>query len=203
MFYSELVHGIPPIFEHYVASVPALHSVLVFVTMKSLPISKVPSEERFIFRRVEPRELNIFRCVARFGYTDVHNMEEPLESRLVEKLKEFIRNNRRSSQMITNGREIPAADIESLAEYEDIIQEENSQELTERQIEMVEKAWQAGVVHLIGESEVVAAEGAGIGTWVMINYAYNFMKRNLRQYDKVFYHIPRKRMLKAGMTYEL
>ncbi|KAH7570599.1 hypothetical protein JRO89_XS05G0142200 [Xanthoceras sorbifolium] len=203
MFYSELVHGIPPIFEHYVASVPALHSVLVFVTMKSLPISKVPSEERFIFRRVEPRELNIFRCVARFGYTDVHNMEEPLESRLVEKLKEFIRNNRRSSQMITNGREIPAADIESLAEYEDIIQEENSQELTERQIEMVEKAWQAGVVHLIGESEVVAAEGAGIGTWVMINYAYNFMKRNLRQYDKVFYHIPRKRMLKVGMTYEL
>ncbi|KAL5760371.1 hypothetical protein ACOSQ2_019209 [Xanthoceras sorbifolium] len=95
------------------------------------------------------------------------------------------------------------ADIKSLAEYEDIIQEENSQELTERQIEMVEKAWQAGVVHLIGESEVVAAEGAGIGTWVMINYAYNFMKRNLRQYDKVFYHIPRKRMLKVGMTYEL
>ncbi|KAH6808474.1 high affinity K+ transporter 5 [Perilla frutescens var. frutescens] len=26
IFYSELVHGIPPIFKHYVANVPALHS---------------------------------------------------------------------------------------------------------------------------------------------------------------------------------
>lgn len=41
MFYSELVHGIPPIFKHYAANVPALHSVLVFVSIKSLPISKV------------------------------------------------------------------------------------------------------------------------------------------------------------------
>ncbi|KAL5827275.1 hypothetical protein ACOSQ3_019110 [Xanthoceras sorbifolium] len=45
MFYSELVHGIPPIFKHYVANVPAMHSVLVFVSMKTLPINKVPSEE--------------------------------------------------------------------------------------------------------------------------------------------------------------
>ena len=42
LFYSELVQGIPPIFKHYVVNVPALHSVLVFVTIKSLPINKVP-----------------------------------------------------------------------------------------------------------------------------------------------------------------
>ena len=50
MFYSELVEGIPPIFKHYVENVPALHSVLVFISIKSLPISKVSEEERFIFR---------------------------------------------------------------------------------------------------------------------------------------------------------
>ncbi|KAJ6411248.1 hypothetical protein OIU84_007918 [Salix udensis] len=60
MFYSELVHGIPPIFKHYVENVPALHSVLVFVSIKTLPISKVPAEERFLFRRVEPKKLNEF-----------------------------------------------------------------------------------------------------------------------------------------------
>ena len=40
-FYSELVQGIPPIFKHYVDHVPALQSVLVFITIKSLPVSKV------------------------------------------------------------------------------------------------------------------------------------------------------------------
>ena len=42
LFYLELVQGIPPIFKHYVVNVPALHSVLVFITIKSLPINKVP-----------------------------------------------------------------------------------------------------------------------------------------------------------------
>ncbi|KAK0575114.1 hypothetical protein LWI29_034191 [Acer saccharum] len=204
MFYSELVHGVPPIFKQYVANVPALHSVIVFVSMKSLPISKVPSEERFIFRRVEPKELNIFRCVARYGYTDVHDMDGPLELVLVENLKEFIRGDYGSSQTITNGGESPEAGMESLAEYEDTIQEEKIEESSiEGEIEIVEKAWRAGVVHLIGESEVVAAEGAGIGTRVMINYAYNFMKRNLRHYDKLYDRIPHRSMLKVGMTYEL
>ena len=50
LFYSELVHGIPPIFKGYAANVPALHSVLIFVSIKTLPISKVPVEERFLFR---------------------------------------------------------------------------------------------------------------------------------------------------------
>ncbi|TXG69504.1 hypothetical protein EZV62_004439 [Acer yangbiense] len=91
MFCSELVQGIPPIFKHYAANVPALHSVLVFVSMKSLLIIKVPLEEWFIFRRVEPKELNVFHCVARYGYTDVQNKEEEhFESMLIEKLKEFI-----------------------------------------------------------------------------------------------------------------
>ncbi|KAH7570593.1 hypothetical protein JRO89_XS05G0141300 [Xanthoceras sorbifolium] len=118
MFYSELVHGIPPIFKQYVANVPAMHSVLVFVSMKTLPINKVPSEE--------------------YGYTDLHQTEEPLESVLVDKLKKFIRESYRSSQMITNGAEILEVGIDSLAA--DKIQEEKSEDSMEREIEMVEKA---------------------------------------------------------------
>ncbi|KAK6120352.1 hypothetical protein DH2020_045909 [Rehmannia glutinosa] len=79
IFYSELVHGIPPIFNHYVANVPALHSVLIFVSFKSLPISKVPIAERFLLQRVQPNELQLFRCVVRYGYRDLHNEEEPFE----------------------------------------------------------------------------------------------------------------------------
>ncbi|KAL4305224.1 hypothetical protein HN51_039226 [Arachis hypogaea] len=184
MFYSELVQGVPPIFKHYVANVPALHSLLIFVSIKSLPISKVPTEERFLFRRVHPKELNVFRCVVRYGYTDVRNEEEPFEKLLVERLKQFIVDEFWKSQ---NG---------------DDQEEVKVQEEIEKEIERVEKASQDGVVHLIGENEIVACKGANIGKRILIDYAYNFLKKNLRQSEKLF-DIPHKRMVKVGMTYEL
>ncbi|KAM1207614.1 hypothetical protein COP2_008425 [Malus domestica] len=220
LFYSELVQGIPPIFNHYAANVPALHSVLVFVSIKSLPISKVPLEERFLFRRVEPKDLNVFRCIARYGYTDVRNENEPFEGLLVEKLKEFIKdsfwisqtNNMHSSangdttfeieeefedSTLANGGENGKEDLKQQVDDHD-----KQQNLLDREIEAIDKAWRRGVVHLTGENEVTAAKGAGIAKRILIDYAYNFLKRNLRQSDKVF-DIPHKRLLKVGMTYEL
>ncbi|KAJ8898807.1 hypothetical protein K2173_007232 [Erythroxylum novogranatense] len=196
MFYSELVHGIPPIFKHYAENVPALHSVLVFVSIKSLPISKVPAEERYLFRRLEPKGLNMFRCVARYGYTDVHSEHEPFENILVEKLKEFIKEDLWLSKIALKSGD--SVDKEgSLKQADEALQEE-----VEMQLEIVGKASRAGIVHLIGENEVVAAKGSNILRKIKIDIAYNFMKKNLRQCDKVF-DIPRKRMLKVGMTYEL
>ncbi|GMN32514.1 hypothetical protein TIFTF001_041749 [Ficus carica] len=224
MFYSELVQGIPPIFKHYAANVPALHSVLVFVSIKSLPISKVPLEERFLFRRVEPKELNVFRCVARYGYTDVRNEHEPFEKMLVEKLKEFIKNDfwlfhLHGTQGVTNGDQAVGADQNDVGESKEGLvnaeenqnvengdwkrtEEEERHETLDREIEAVDRAWRAGVVHLIGENDVVASRGSGIAKSILIDYAYTILKKNLRQTDKLF-DIPHKRMLKVGMTYEL
>ncbi|WJX79736.1 hypothetical protein P8452_62827 [Trifolium repens] len=197
MFYSELVQGIPPIFKHYVANVPALHSVLVFVTIKSLPISKVPIEERFLFRRVQPKE-PVFRCVVRYGYTDVRNEKEPFEEILVERLKEFIvKEYYLSQKLIQDGKNDESDDDDDkVDEISDV------QEAIEKEIEAVENASRAGVVHLIGENEVIASKGAGIAKRILIDYAYNFLKKNLRQSEKVF-DIPHKHMVKVGMTYEL
>ncbi|MCL7039996.1 hypothetical protein MKW94_015739, partial [Papaver nudicaule] len=196
MFYSELVHGIPPIFEHYVANVPALHSVLVFVSIKSLPISKVAAEDRFLFRRVKPSELNVFRCVVRYGYTDVRNEHDSFERMLVDSLKGFITEdlwlsevNSKSGVLFENGGN-HANNVEG-HEYED-----------KEELEVVEQALRAGVVHLMGENEVVARKGSGLAKKILINYAFNFLRRNLRQSEKVF-DIPHKRLLKVGMTYEL
>ncbi|KAG2398320.1 Potassium transporter 5 [Vigna angularis] len=50
LLYSELVQGIPPIFPHLIASIPSVHSILVFVSIKTIPVSNVASEERFLFR---------------------------------------------------------------------------------------------------------------------------------------------------------
>ncbi|MCD7456621.1 hypothetical protein HAX54_032401 [Datura stramonium] len=190
IFYSELVHGIPPIFKHYVENVPALHSVLVFVSVKSLPISIVPVEERFLFRRVQPCDLYVFRCVVRYGYNDVRNEEEPLERLLVGRLKTFIRD----ESMLS---------INAAAESSNnrVSTEQSNMEM-ERDIGVVERAYSDGVVHFVGEEDVVASKESNIAKRVVIDYVFNFLKRNLRQSSKVF-DIPHKRMLKVGMIYEL
>ncbi|KAL5060520.1 hypothetical protein RYX36_032124 [Vicia faba] len=200
VFYSELVQGIPPIFKHYVANVPALNSVLVFVSIKSLPISKVPIGERFLFRRVQPKEFNVFRCVVRYGYTDVRNEKEPFEKLMVERLKEFIvKEYYWSQKMIQDGETDENLNVDKSQEISD---EGRVKEAIEKEIETIEKASRAGVVHLIGENEVIASKGAGFGKRLLIDYAYNFLKKNLRQSEKLF-DIPHKRMVKVGMTYEL
>ncbi|KAL8513458.1 hypothetical protein ACS0TY_012789 [Phlomoides rotata] len=189
IFYSELVHGIPPIFNHYVSNVPALHSVLVFVSFKSLPISKVPIEERFLFRRVKPKELQVFRCVVRYGYTDARSEEVPFEQLLFERLKEYIREDYKFSLIGSEG-------------GGDQNENRNDNAVVENDIEILDNAWQSGVVHLVGTQEVVAAKGSNFAKKVVIDYAYNFLKKNVRQSNTVF-DIPQERMLKVGMTYEL
>ncbi|XP_074270542.1 potassium transporter 5-like [Silene latifolia] len=212
IFYSELVHGIPPIFEHYAGNVPALQSVVVFASIKSLPVSTVPAEERFLFRRVNPRELYVFRCVARYGYTDARNDDEPFERLLVERLKEFMRDDfwiHASSKQIEQQQGDVVEMIEDEPENEYIRNGENEEEIMksqeaelEREIEVIERASRVGIVHLMGESEVISGKGAGLGKRIVVDLAYNFIKRNLRQTDKTL-DIPRKRLLKVGMTYEL
>ncbi|TMW87195.1 hypothetical protein EJD97_020300 [Solanum chilense] len=202
IFYSELVHGIPPIFKHYVENVPALHSVLVFVSVKSLPISKVPIEERFLFRRVKPSDVYVFRCAVRYGYNDVRNEEEPFERLLVERLKEFIRDESILSLNATKSNKVSteqSVNVESESDCE--IQEVETSSM-ERDIQVVERAYSVGVVHLVGEQDVIASKGSNIVKRVVIDYAFNFLKRNLRQSSKVF-DIPHKRMLKVGMIYEI
>ncbi|KAM0053983.1 putative potassium transporter [Helianthus debilis subsp. tardiflorus] len=176
IFYSELAHGIPPIFKHYVDNVPALHSVIVFVSIKSLPISRVAPEERFLFRRVKPNELYVFRCVVRYGYTDVRNEKESFEKILVENLKNFI-------------------------EY-DYGTEPQQGRIGDDDVAKLDQAWRTGIVHLVGENEIVSKPRSSIGKKFLIDYAYNFMKRNLKQSYNVF-EIPHEKMLKVGMTYEL
>ncbi|CAL5425864.1 unnamed protein product [Camellia sinensis] len=211
IFYSELVHGIPPIFKHYGENEPALHTVLVFVSIKSLPISKVPVEERFLFRRVQPKELSMFRCVVRYGYTDVRNEEhdQPFETILVGRLKEFITRDYIFSAIINIRNDSGDDDGGSVVNGGgDKIVNKDMDDGDEKQVEeekhgvgVVDKAWRGGVVHFLGENEVVAGEGSGIGKRILINYAYSFIRRNLRQADKVF-DIPHKRLLKVGIRGE-
>ncbi|KAM7252343.1 hypothetical protein ACFE04_024226 [Oxalis oulophora] len=91
LLYSELVQGIPPIFTNFLANIPSLHEVIVFVSIKSFPVSKIAMEERFLFRQVEPKDFRIFRCITRLGYNDEIGEPHEFEKQLLHHLKEFIR----------------------------------------------------------------------------------------------------------------
>ncbi|XP_059445902.1 putative potassium transporter 12 [Corylus avellana] len=92
LLYNELVQGIPSIFGQFLLSLPAIHSTIVFVCIKYVPVPVVPQEERFLFRRVCPKDYHMFRCVARYGYKDVRKEDhQAFEQLLVESLEKFLR----------------------------------------------------------------------------------------------------------------
>lgn len=91
---TELVSGIPAIFSHFVTNLPAFHQVVVFLCIKSVPVPRVRPEERFLVGRVGPKEYRLYRCIARYGYRDVHKDDLEFEKDLVCSIAEFIRSER-------------------------------------------------------------------------------------------------------------
>ena len=88
--YTELVQGISPIFPHLIEKIPFVHSVLMFVSIKHLPIPHVEVSERFLFRNVESKTFRMFRCVARYGYSDTLEDAKEFAASLIEGLQSYI-----------------------------------------------------------------------------------------------------------------
>jgi KUP system potassium uptake protein len=91
LVYTELARGVPHIFSHFFTNLPALHSVVVFVCIKYLPVHTVLEEERFLVRRIGSKDFHMFRCVARYGYKDLHKKDDDFENKLFDSLFRFVR----------------------------------------------------------------------------------------------------------------
>ncbi|XP_073004425.1 potassium transporter 7-like isoform X1 [Typha latifolia] len=92
LVYNELVKGIPAVFGQFLTTFPAVHSMIVFVCIKSVPVPVVPQDERFLFRRLCPRSYHMFRCIARYGYKDIRKENHKIfEQLLIDSLEKFIR----------------------------------------------------------------------------------------------------------------
>ncbi|XVF16456.1 hypothetical protein REPUB_Repub10bG0032200 [Reevesia pubescens] len=94
LIHTELVSGIPAIFSHFVTNLPAFHQVVVFLCIKSVPVPHVSPTERFLVGRVGPKEYRLYRCIARYGYRDIHKDDLEFEKDLVCSIAEFIRSER-------------------------------------------------------------------------------------------------------------
>ncbi|KAF0921609.1 hypothetical protein E2562_009798 [Oryza meyeriana var. granulata] len=239
LFYTELVQGIPPIFPHLIEKIPTIHSVIVFISMKHLPIPHVDVSERFLFRKVEPQECMVFRCVARYGYRDTLEVADDFVTTLVEYLQYYIRDlnlyntaeplkmsypsiridsfswDRRPSghaiyaeEMLTPIQSFseltmhPVGMSSRLAQFqttkmslEEMLKIEEDQKLIQREKDN-------GVVYILGETEVVAKPHSNLLKKVVINYIFNFLRKNSRKGEKML-SIPRCKLLKVGITYEI
>nr|CAD1833872.1 unnamed protein product [Ananas comosus var. bracteatus] len=226
LLYSELVQGVPPIFSHFTEKIPSIHSVVVIVSIKQLPIPHVEIAERYLFRQVEPSDFRLYRCVVRYGYIDA--LEEPkvFERSLIQQLKNYIEEEnilrksdapRQSEVQLEelNDNTKPRSGsstvhIEETLEQNILSNETHSSERIsiekshkiEEEKQIIEKELEKGVVYLVGEADVMAKQDSSILKKIIVNYIYNFMRRNSRQGDRVLM-IPRDKLLKVGMTYEI
>lgn len=175
LLYTELAQGIPAIFPHFLTNLPAIHSVLVFVSVKYLPVNKVLPEERFFLRRVGPKGYKMYRCIARYGYRDRRVGSEEFEGLLMEHLKSFIRS-------------------------ENWEAEGKASEAAAEEIGFLERSRAAGVIYLLGHSEVKASEDSGVLKRIVVDHVYDFLRRNCRQ-GFVDLQIPNKNLLQVGMNY--
>ncbi|XP_075480933.1 potassium transporter 5-like [Primulina tabacum] len=210
LLYSELVQGIPPIFSHFVSNIPSIHSVMVIVSIKSIPISTVLLEERFLFRQVESRESYVYRCVVRYGYKDTMKEPHVFEQQLVQKLKEFIKH----EHFMHEAENIPKPDLLGEGSTSSALIQSASFDnkraniplallpAAEEQMRFIDKAMDQGVFYLLGEVEVVAKKDSSLVKKIVINYAYTFLRKNFRHGEEML-AIPQKRLLKVGMTYEV
>ncbi|XP_076960485.1 potassium transporter 7-like [Bidens hawaiensis] len=104
LLYNELVKGVPAIFGHFLTTLPAVHSMIIFVCIKHVPVPVVPQNERFLFRRVCSKSYHIFRCIARYGYKDKGKESHQLfEQLLIESLEKFIRREAQERSLESDG----------------------------------------------------------------------------------------------------
>lgn len=185
LLYTELTQGVPAIFSHFLTNLPAIHSVLVFVSVKYLPVNKVPAEERFLLRRVGPKDYKMYRCILRYGYRDRKIGNDEFENLLMENLKSFIRMENWEGKLENEA-------LEMSGEEEEV----------EEEIQFLERSRSSGVVYMLGHSEVRASNDSCLVKRMVVDYVYDFLRRNFRQ-GFVDLQIPNKNLLQVGMNYHI
>ncbi|EER98827.1 potassium transporter 23 [Sorghum bicolor] len=117
LVYNELVQGIPSIFGQLLVTLPAMHSTIVFVCIKYVPVPYVALEERFLFRRVGQKDYHMFRCVARYGYKDIRKEDHGFfEQLLADSLEKFLRREAQEIALEASTMEAERDDISVVSE---------------------------------------------------------------------------------------
>ncbi|XP_021299279.1 potassium transporter 8-like [Herrania umbratica] len=256
LIHTELVSGIPAIFSHFVTNLPAFHQVVVFLCIKSVPVPHVSPMERFLVGRVGPKEYRLYRCIARYGYRDIHKDDLEFEKDLICSIAEFIRSERpkciigiddlendekmtvigtsssnlEGVRMCEDGKDSSemVGDIRMCEDGEDSseivcvseLREAKSPERPRKRVRFVVpespridrdakeelqelmEAREAGMAFILGHSYVRAKKGSSLMKKIVINFGYDFLRRNSRGPSYAL-SIPHASTLEVGMVYQV
>ncbi|CAN1166411.1 Potassium transporter 11 [Linum perenne] len=200
LVYTELASGVPHIFSHFITNLPAIHSVVLFVCVKYLPVYTVPEDERFLVKRIGPKNFRMFRCVARYGYKDLHKKDEDFEKKLFDSLFLFVR----LESMMEGCSDSDEYSLPQAEEVEGEISVNTTSEIRirnveEDELELLRRCRGAGVVHILGNTLVAAREDSGWRKRVAIDYVYALLRKLSRE-NSVLFNIPRESSLNVGQV---
>ncbi|KAM0828247.1 hypothetical protein ACQ4PT_067671 [Festuca glaucescens] len=226
LVYTELASGVPHIFSHFITNLPAIHSTLVFVCVKYLPVYTVPPDERFLVKRIGPKSFHMFRCVARYGYKDVHRKDDDFEKMLFGSLLLFVR---LESMM----EEYTDSDEYSARDQQELIHEASSDadlsyasrdsivpvrtlnrgsggqmtmamtpgfQTVGDEVAFLNSCRDAGVVHILGNTVIRARRDSGFVKKIAIDYLYAFLRKICRENSAMF-NVPHESLLNVGQVF--
>ncbi|KAG8657502.1 potassium transporter 11 isoform X1 [Manihot esculenta] len=226
LVYTELARGVPHIFSHFITNLPAIHSVVVFVCVKHLPVYTVPEEERFLIKRIGPRNFRMFRCVARYGYKDLHKKDEQFEKRLFDSLFMFVRlesmmedgcsdsddyslNGQQTEQSRDrnyNGNRASSNTNATISSGDSIVPLDANTIRSAIQVsspsevdelEFLGNCRDTGVVHILGNTVVTTSRESKWYKKIAIDYIYAFLRKICRGNSAVF-NVPHENLLNVG-----
>ncbi|ONK60997.1 uncharacterized protein A4U43_C08F24910 [Asparagus officinalis] len=196
--YTELASGVPHIFSHFITNLPAIHSVVAFVCVKYLPVYIVPMEERFLVKRIGPKNFHMFRCVARYGYKDVHKKDDDFEKMLFDCILVFVR----LESMMEGYSDSEEFTYNASSSQDSIVPARTCSNggMEGEEIEFLNRCRDAGVVHILGNTIVRARRDSGLIKRIAIDYVYAFLRRICRE-NSVIFNVPHESLLNVGQVF--
>ncbi|GLT49478.1 hypothetical protein SLA2020_230300 [Shorea laevis] len=219
LVYTELASGVPHIFSHLITNLPAIHSVVIFVCLKYLPVYTVPQRERFHVTRIGPKNLRMFRCVARYGYKDLHKKDDDFEKNLFDNLFKFVRleylmeagsesdgcssgdqqiEHSMDSHPSNNDFAVSSCVDTAISSVDSLrSSREKGQQSEINEIEFLSKCREAGTVHILGNTAVHARTDSRLFKRITIDCVYAFLRKICRGNSAIF-HVPHESLLNVG-----
>lgn len=217
LIYSNVVSGVPPMFAHFVTNFPAFHEILVFVTIQSLTVPKVPAEEQVLVSRIGSPEFRLFQCIVRYGYRDGRKDTYEFERHLLNSVAEFVKGNSDDYvESVTDGVETSTTRQTSTQPKDVVIRQtengvasgasrrkvrfsgvEGNKEMAE-----LEAAREAGLTYMMGNTCVIASESSSCLKKFLINIVYGFLRRNCH-HPATSLGVPHTSLIEVGMVYRV
>lgn len=210
-FYSDLMHGVPPVIRQYVRLLRSLHQVIVFTTIRFLPINTVLPAERFLVGSLGFK--GVYRCVAQYGYREIFSAEgDDFVSEVVASLMEYLEsaedyhmkhgNWKRSSTQGGQGGHEMGNEAPTTALMEDVKESASYQKWATEDTKELRLAAEHGAIFVLGKSRLKVTSDSSWIDRIVIGKMYAFLKKNCRS-PVATWKIPPGQSLEVGMLYEI